>query len=57
MKKEIQDTKKIICQHCGHKWNTKSKAIKVTCPNCQHKTNREKDVIQFDVQPKLKGGK
>ena len=32
--------KEIKCEHCGHKWKTKSKLKFVTCSNCQKKTKR-----------------
>ena len=29
--------KEITCNHCGHKWDTKSKLVHVSCPGCQGK--------------------
>ena len=38
---------KVVCGHCGHKWNYKGRRTYwITCPNCMYKVNIKKLVVR-----------
>jgi len=40
---------KILCQHCGYKWETKSEMMFVSCPSCLQKNKVKKKEVKQNV--------
>ena len=40
---------RLICNHCGYEWQTKSKLIWVSCPSCMKKV---RNIHQTDEKTK-----
>lgn len=44
-----EESIKLKCFHCGHEWNSMSKAIMVTCPSCIKKTVRKTNKVKVEI--------